>query len=75
MRKPYTINNDGEFKTLQDCIEQLALGIADDVANGEKVERIQSECKILDSLTNALLAIKNSVALADSDLIMLVNSS
>lgn len=32
MRKPYTINNDGEFKTLQDYIEQLALGIADDVA-------------------------------------------
>ena len=59
MRKPYAINNDGEFKTLQDSIEQLALGIADDVANGEKIERIQSECKILDSLTIALLAIKN----------------
>ena len=59
MRKPYTINNDGEFKTLQDYIEQLALGIADDVANSEKIEKIQSECKILDSLTIALLAIKN----------------
>lgn len=59
MRKPYTINNDDEFKTLQDYIEQLALGIVDDVAKGEKIERIQSECKILDSLTNALLAIKN----------------
>ena len=59
MRKPYAINNDGEFKTLQDSIEQLALGIADDVANSEKIEKIQSECKILDSLTIALLAIKN----------------
>ena len=59
MRKPYAINNDGEFKTLQDSIEQLALSIADDVANSEKIEKIQSECKILDSLTNALLAIKN----------------
>ena len=59
MRKPYTINNDGEFKTLQDSIEQLALSIADDVANSEKIEKIQSECKILDSLTIALLAIKN----------------
>lgn len=59
MRRPYAINNDGEFKTLQDCIEQLALSIADDVANDEKIEKIQSECKILDSLTIALLAIKN----------------
>lgn len=59
MRKPYAINNDGEFKTLQDSIEQLALSIADDVANSEKIEKIQSECKILDSLTIALLAIKN----------------
>ena len=62
MRKPYAINNDGddgEFKTLQDCVELMALGIADDVANNEKIEKIQSECKILDSLTNALLAIKN----------------
>lgn len=59
MRRPYTINNDGEFKTLQDCIEQLALGIADDVKNGEKTEKIQGECKILDSLTNALMAIKS----------------
>ena len=59
MRKPYAINNDGEFKTLQDSIEQLALSIADDVANSEKIEKIHSECKILDSLTIALLAIKN----------------
>ena len=59
MRKPYDIDNDGEFKTLQDCIEQLALSIADDVSNSEKIEKIQSECKILDSLTIALLAIKN----------------
>ena len=59
MRKPYAINNDGEFNKLQDCIEQLALSIADDVANSEKIEKIQSECKILDSLTVALLAIKN----------------
>lgn len=59
MKKPYVINSDGEFKTLQDCVEQMALGIADDVANDEKIEKIQSECKILDSLTIALLAIKN----------------
>lgn len=39
MRKPYVINSDGEFKTLQDCVEQIALGIADDVENGEKTEK------------------------------------
>ena len=59
MRKPYVINSDGEFKTLQDCVEQIALGIADDVKNGETTEKIQGECKILDSLTNALMAIKS----------------
>jgi hypothetical protein len=59
MRKPYVINSDGELKTLQDCVEQMALGIAEDVVNGEKTEKIQGECKILDSLTNALMAIKS----------------
>ena len=58
MRKPYAINSDEELKTLQDCVELMALGVADDVANNEKIEKIQNECKILDSLTNALLAIK-----------------
>ena len=58
MRRPYAVNSDEELKTLQDCVEQMALGIADDVANDEKIEKIQSECKILDSLTNSLLAIK-----------------
>lgn len=45
MRKPYVINSDGEFKTLQDCVEQMALGIADDVKNGEKPRKYRVNVK------------------------------
>lgn len=58
MREPYVIKGDEQQRSLQDCVEQIALGVADDVIKGEKNETIQSECRILNSLTNALLAIK-----------------
>lgn len=58
MKKPCCIDSDKKQRTLQDYVEQLAVGLAYDVANGEKNEVIQNECKILDSLTNALNAIK-----------------
>nr|DAE28327.1 MAG TPA: hypothetical protein [virus sp. ctRTq15] len=58
MREPYVIKGDEQQRSLQDYIEQIALGVADDVIKGEKNETIQSECRILNSLTNALLAIK-----------------
>lgn len=58
MREPYTIKGDEQQRSLQDYVEQIALGVADDVIKGEKNETIQSECRILNSLTNALLAIK-----------------
>lgn len=58
MREPYTINGDEHNRTLQDYVEQIALGVADDVIKGEKNETVQSECRVLNSLTNALLAIK-----------------
>ena len=45
-------------RTLQDYVEQMALGVANDVVRGERVEKIHDECKILNSLTNALLAVK-----------------
>lgn len=59
MRKPYCMEEDKSHRTLQDFVELIALGIANDVADGEKIERIQSECKILNSLTEALKVIKN----------------
>lgn len=58
MREPYVIKGDEQQRSLQDYIEQIALGVADDVIKGEKNETIQSDCRILNSLTNALLAIK-----------------
>lgn len=59
MREPYVIKGDEQQRSLQDYVEQIALGVADDVIKGEKNETIQSECRILNSLTNALMAIKS----------------
>lgn len=58
MEKPRTIKDDPLQRTLQDYVEQMALGVANDVVRGERVEKIHDECNILNSLTNALLAIK-----------------
>lgn len=58
MKKPYCMDGDEQNRTLQDFVEQFALGIAYGVINDERIDVIQNECKILDSLTNALNAIK-----------------
>lgn len=58
MEKPRTIEDDPMQRTLQDYVEQMALGVANDVVRGERVEKIHDECKILNSLTNALFAVK-----------------
>lgn len=58
MEKPRTIKDDPLQRTLQDYVEQMALGVANDVVRGERAEKIHDECNILNSLTNALLAIK-----------------
>lgn len=58
MEKPRTIEDDPMQRTLQDYVEQMALGVANDVVRGERVEKIHDECNILNSLTNALLAVK-----------------
>lgn len=59
MRKPYCMDEDKAHRTLQDFVEQMAVGIAYEVVDGERIERVQDECKILNSLTEALKAIKN----------------
>lgn len=59
IRKPYCMDEDKAHRTLQDFVEQIAVGIAYEVVDGEKIERIQNECKILNSLTETLKAIKN----------------
>lgn len=58
MTGPFSISGDDEKRTLRDYVEWFALGLAYNAVNGEKNEALQSECKILDSLTNALNAIK-----------------
>lgn len=58
MKRPYCIEGDEQKRTLAEFVEQIALGVADEVVNGARTETIQTECRILDSLTNALMAIK-----------------
>lgn len=59
MKKPYVFEQNGEQISLSDSVEIMALGIAESVFKKEKrVEDIQQDCKILNSLTNALIAIK-----------------
>ena len=59
MKKPYFADGDETRTTLQERVEQFALSMAFDIENGEKDELIQKELKILNSLTNALIAIKS----------------
>lgn len=45
--------------TLEECVELFAIAISDDISEGKKrTKEIQQDCKILDSLSNALKAIK-----------------
>lgn len=59
MRKPYTYEFGEESYTLEDSIEFLALDICKCVSDKEqRTTEVMQKCKILDSLSNALLAIK-----------------
>ena len=59
MRKPYCIDEDKECRTLLDFVEQIAVGVALDVVSGERIETIRNECEVLNSITEALKAIKS----------------
>lgn len=59
MKKPFAFEKDGEEYTLNESVEIMAVWIAESVFKKEKrVEDIMQDCKILNSLSNALLAIK-----------------
>lgn len=59
MNKPLKTEIDEVEMSLSDCVEHLALCIAESVYKEEKrANEIQQNCKILDSLSNALMAIK-----------------
>lgn len=59
MRKPYAFEHEGETYTLEESVEIVASKISESFLKNEKrVEDIKQDCKILNSLSNALLAIK-----------------
>lgn len=61
MRSPYSFTaEDGTTMTLADCVEALALSIAEDYSkNKKRNESMMRDCKILEVLTNALNSIKS----------------
>ena len=59
MRKPFAFEFEGNQYTLSDCVEICAVGVAENLFKKEKeVEEIMRDCKILNSLSSALMAIK-----------------
>ena len=59
MKKPYCFEQDGERITLSDAVEICAVGIGESILKKEKrEEEIMLDCKILNTLTNEILAIK-----------------
>ncbi len=59
MKKPVAFNYNGEDLSLQDAVEIFAVSIAEEIMKSEKrIEDVMQDCKILDSLSGALLAIK-----------------
>ena len=59
MKTPYVFENGENSYTVEDVVEMYALRIGESILKNEKrVEDIMQDCKILNSLSNALLAIK-----------------
>lgn len=59
MRETHTfIKGENEY-SLSDCVEFFALDICEDLAEKKRIEEIMQKCKILNSLSSALVAIKS----------------
>lgn len=58
MRGNYTFTKGENKYSLSDCVEFFALDICEDISEKKRTEEIMQKCKILDSLSNALLVIK-----------------
>lgn len=59
MKTPYVFEDGENSYTVEDVVEMYALRIGESIFKNEKrVEDIMQDCKILNSLSNALLAIK-----------------
>lgn len=58
MRNTHTFSKNETEYSLSDCVEFLALDICEDISQEKRIEEIMQKCKILNSLSGALLAIK-----------------
>ena len=58
MRDTYTFSKNESNYSLSDCVEFFALDICEDISKEKRTEEIMQKCKILNSLSSALLAIK-----------------
>lgn len=59
-KNAFTFEHEDKEYTLRNSIELFALGICENIAKEEqRTEDILQKCKILDSLSNALIAIRN----------------
>lgn len=48
----------GEVYSLEDCVEFMAIKICEGLAEKKRTNEIMRQCKILDSLSNALIAVR-----------------
>lgn len=60
MKNSFVFEHEGKEYTLRDSVELFALSICENIAKKEQgTEVILRKCKILDSLTKALIAVSN----------------
>lgn len=59
MKNPILFEKDGSTYSLAESVEAFAVKICEELSEEEKrTEEIMQKCKILDSLSNALISIK-----------------
>ena len=59
MKKPFLFEKEGSSYSLAESVEAFALNICEELSQEEKrTEEIMQKCKILDSLSNALISVK-----------------
>ncbi len=57
-KKIIGFEKNGEQFSLEDGVEFMAVEICEDLADGKRTNEIMQKCKILDSLSNALIAVR-----------------
>lgn len=57
-KKIIGFTHDDDVYSLEDGVEFMAISICEDLESGEITNKIMQKCKILDSLSNALIAVR-----------------